>query len=335
MAKEASPLFSIQRRAITVTTKAQIEFHALFPGKTYGAVLTPASSGLSAADWAKSNREGVNDQLDECGALLLRDFKVEGIEEFHSFVEACAGQLLDYRNRSTPRTHLHKGVFTSTEYPMDQHIPQHHEMSYSRSWPTRIFFHCLVAPNAGGQTPIANGADVYDRIPPTIRRRFEKHGVMYIRNYGRNLDLSWQEVFQTEDPVAVDDFCAKQGIAAEWLADGRLRTRQVSQAVIIHPRTGKPVWFNQAHLFHVSNLPLDMREEIEHQFRAEDLPRNATYGDGSPIETEALDAVRAAYAEEEEIFSWRNGDILILDNQLMSHGRRPYEKPRSIVVAMS
>ena len=65
------------------------------------------------------------------------------------------------------------------------------------------------------------------------------------------------------------------------------------------------------------------------------LPRNAYYGDGSPIEAEVLDTIRAAYREETRAFAWERGDVLMLDNFISVHGREPYTGERKVLVAMT
>jgi alpha-ketoglutarate-dependent taurine dioxygenase len=298
-------------------------------------MVRPIVPNLSITEWVRTNAASLDDALLRHGALLLRGFARTDIPAFEAFVTASSGPLLDYRNRSTPRSRVAGRVFTSTEYPADQTIPQHNEMSYTDAWPQRICFACMVAPRLGGETPIADSARVLARIPAERRSRFERDGVMYVRNYGREFDLPWQEVFQTEDRAVVDRYCREHSMQIEWLPDDRLRTSQVAQATVTHPLTGEAVWFNQAHLFHTSSLPSDVRGELERQFAPQDLPRNALYGDGSPIEVGALDIVRAAYAAEEIALPWEEGDIMLLDNVQMSHGRRPFSGPRSIVVAMT
>lgn len=149
------------------------------------------------------------------------------------------------------------------------------------------------------------------------------------------LDLPWQEVFQTSDPEAVGQFCRTQGTEYEWEGDRRLRTRQVCQAVATHPQTGEMVWFNQAHLFHISGLPTEVRAALLSAYQEDELPRNAYYGDGSRIEPEALAEVRRALAEEAVAFPWQGGDVTLLDNMLAAHARAPFVGPRKIVVGMA
>jgi hypothetical protein len=93
------------------------------------------------------------------------------------------------------------------------------------------------------------------------------------------------------------------------------------------------VWFNQAHLFHVSSLEQDVRSLLQSTSGGNE-PRNAFFGDGSAIDEAVLDHIRSVYENEKVTFPWQRGDVLILDNILKAHGRKPYRGPRQIVVGM-
>ena len=67
----------------------------------------------------------------------------------------------------------------------------------------------------------------------------------------------------------------------------------------------------------------------------ENLSTNTYYGDGSPIEPEAIDELRRAYQAESRSFPWQVGDVLLIDNMLASHGRQPYSGPRKVAVVMA
>ncbi|HKG15724.1 MAG TPA: TauD/TfdA family dioxygenase, partial [Pyrinomonadaceae bacterium] len=226
-------------------------------------------------------------------------------------------------------------VYTSTEFPADQHIPLHHEMSYSHNWPTKIWFHCAQPPALGGETPIADDRKVYRLLDPAVVETFKRKKVMYTRNYGEGVDLTWQEAFQTTSRAEVEAYCRGARTEFEWRDGDRLRTRQVRQAVAVHPALGVELWFNHAHMFHSSNLEPAVRESLRAEFGEEDMPRNAFYGDGSPIEDSVLEEVRGVYRENSVSFTWRRGDVLMLDNFLCSHGRAPFDGPRKILVAMA
>lgn len=267
-------------------------------------VVRPAEAGVGLTDWAGENRPWVEGALHETGAILFRGFGMDDVDEFQRFMLSASGELLPYTYRSSPRTQVKGNVFTSTEYPADQHIPFHTEMSYTSTWPMRIGFLSLVVAATGGETPIADSRRVYQRIPADIRERFERLGVMYVRNYTPWMDLPWQNVFQAETRAEVDEFCRASGIEAEWIDDDHLRTRQVCQGVATHPATGEKAWMNQAHLFHVTSQDPEVVEMLLEDGE-ENLPRNTYFGDGSPIGPAELAAIREAYAAEALVFPGR------------------------------
>ncbi|WNJ95894.1 TauD/TfdA family dioxygenase [Vibrio ruber] len=277
----------------------------------------------------------VTDNLHRHGGILFRGFDILGETEFQEFARSFGFPLLNYEFGSTPRTDLGEGVYTTTEYPAHQVIPLHNEQAYTLNWPMKIWFHCIQPAETEGETPIADSREVYRRIPTRIRERFEEKKLMYVRNYGNGLDLPWEKVFATSDPKQVEAFCRAHQIDFTWKGDGELRTRQVCQSVARHPVTQEMVWFNQAHLFHVSNLEAHIRETLLSIVEEEDLPRNVYYGDGSPIEDGILDEIRGVLDECMVKFPWQQGDVLMLDNMLVAHARSRFTGPRKVVVAMA
>jgi len=297
--------------------------------------MTPALDGVDLAGWIRNQRELIAKHLAVSGGILFRGFSVRLENAFEDVVRALSGELLNYTYRSTPRTQVSGRIYTSTEYPAQEHIPLHNEMSYTSSWPMKIWFFSVKPAAEGGETPIADSRKVYDAIDPAVRQRFAEKGVMYVRNFGSGLDLPWQEVFQTTDKAEVARFCRESQIDFEWKDEDRLQTRQVCPAVAQHPETGEWVWFNQAHLFHVSSLGAQAQATLTSSFSDLELPRNSLYGDGSPLELEALDHIREVYRQESVAFPWQEGDLLLLDNMLVAHGRRPYGGARKLLVGMA
>jgi alpha-ketoglutarate-dependent taurine dioxygenase len=142
-------------------------------------------------------------------------------------------------------------------------------------------------------------------------------------------------VFQTEDPAAVERYCRENQIQVEWKDDQRLRTTATRSAIVRHPHTGEQSWFNHVMFFHVSSFEPGLRNALLKEFGQFDLPSNTFFGDGSFIESEVIDEIREAYERETVMFPWQRGDLLVLDNMLVAHGRTPYEGPRQILVGMA
>ena len=324
-----------RRRAVRLSQGDLVRVGNLGDGQRFPLVIEPQADGLDIVAWARSNREFIESKLSEHGAMLFRDCKLESIVQFEQFTVAVADELLDYRERAAPRREVGPRVYTSTEFPADQPIPLHHEMSYSHNWPAKIWFFCVQPAQAGGSTPIADDREVFRLIDLKIKERFAEKKVMYVRNYGEGLDLSWQEAYQTDDRSVVEAYCRQARTQFEWRAGDRLRTRQIRQVTVTHPKTGETVWFNHAHLFHISNLTAEVRNALLSEFKDDEIPRNAFYGDGAPIESSILDEIRGVYERSAVVFPWRQGDLLMLDNILVSHGRQPFVGPRRILVAMA
>ena len=294
----------------------------------------PQTQSLS---WASQHKESVKSILHENGALLIRGLRFHGTKQFGQFLEELFGDsLAEYTYRSTPRTKLGGNVYTATEYHPSETIPQHNESSYANAWAMHIGFFCMVPPAAGmgGATPLADSRAVLARIPPEIVEKFETRQLQYVRNYG-SVDLPWSEVFQTDDKQQVEAFCESNNISFEWTENNGLRTKQITPATEMHPVTGEKIWFNQAHLFHISGLADQVARDMLSVYRMEDLPRNVYFGDGTPIDVEDLNRIRAAYDEVKFHFEWQKDDIVLLDNMLYTHGRQPYSGARKILVGMA
>jgi len=297
--------------------------------------VTPALRGVDGVRWAQENRDWIEAELHRAGAVLFRGFELGGTAGASAFMQAISGELMEYRERSSPRHAVAERVYTSTDYPPDQPIFPHNEHSYSLTVPQHLYFTCAVPPERGGETPLADCRKVRARLAPEVRERFREKRWMYVRNLDGRFGLPWPVVFQTEDRAEVEAYCRAQDIEIEWRADGGLRTRQVRPAELVHPQTGEGAWFNHITFFHVTTLPPFIRERLLGELREDDLPNNTYYGDGSAIEAETLDALRAAYRDECVMFPWQRGDVLLIDNILTAHARQPFRGPRQIHAAMA
>jgi len=325
----------VRRRLVSVSAEELVKLELLGTGNSLPLVIRPSLKGIDLRAWVEKNHPTVTAHLFKHGAILFRDFDISTVTSFESLIRTVSSELLEYRERSSPRSQVQAGIYTSTDHPADQNIFLHNENSYQQTWPGKIFFFCVTAPQDRGETPIADCRKVYNRLDHTIIKRFKEKRIMYVRNFGDGFGLSWPAVFQTTDRSVVESQCRSAGIAVEWKEGNRLRTRTVRPALARHPHTGEMIWFNHAVFFHVSTLEPSTRSSLLAEFNEEDLPTNTYYGDGSTIEPCILDEIREAYISEQVAFPWEKGDVLMVDNMLAAHGRAPFSGPRKILVGMS
>jgi alpha-ketoglutarate-dependent taurine dioxygenase len=322
-------------KSLTTEKRSLVTTGLLESGQLLPLVVRPAVADVDLISWASQNLAFIDESLLKHGAILFREFGLTAHAELEHFARMTSQGLIDYSEPSSPRTEVAQKIYTSTDYPASQWIELHNEMSYSHNWPAKIYFFCATAAEAGGETPIAFSQKVLNLLDPKIVNDFARKKVMYLRNYGEGLGLTWQHVFNTTDRSVVEAQCKRAGIEFEWRDNERLRTRQVHEALARHPKTAEELWFNQAHSFHVSALAPEVRESLLSLFKEDDLPSNAFYGDGSRIEDSVIKEICHVYREAAVCFAWQKGDLLMVDNMLVAHGRAPFTGSRRILVAMA
>ena len=302
-------------------------------------VASPESQAVVYEDllaWTRANSDEVLARLHLNGAILFRGFPFCSPEQFQEFANVFCPVFGDYVGGNTPRTKVGGHVFTATEYPNDERISMHNEASYLKSMPGIVLFYCAQPAASGGQTPLADSRRVLNRIDPSVRREFEKHGVRYVNNMhgGYGLGRSWQKIFGTDQRPEVERRLEQDHYSYEWKADGGLRTSIEAPATTTHPRTLESAWINQAEQWHPSSLNPETREALLEIMSEKDLPHNACLGDGSPLDLKDLQNIRAAMIAEKRMFDWQRGDVLLCDNVLVMHGREPFSGDRRVLVAL-
>lgn len=344
----------------------------LFPDSPLPALVQPDTDASLEflLHWLHEHRSVVQEALLVHGALMFRGFEVQRAQDFERVALAVEDRLsAEYRGTSprkvVPGTEY---VFCASELPSFFPIPQHIEMSFVPEPPRTIFFGCMV-PNRGfgGETALCDFREVYRQLSPPIRAAFDERGVLNIRNYHElkrwyHFDpwqlKGWRDVFETSDAAAVERECKQYGWRCQWGRARSLRVLGVSPASVTHPETGDRVWFNHAGVFHFAMLPQElariwqrsgdwvqglllllsrpllrlmrmMQGELDHGMHAQ-------FGDGTPIPDEFMEHVRSVIWRNMVFPKWQRGDVVVLDNLRVSHGRQPYRgRDRTVYVAWS
>lgn len=310
-------------------------------------------------DWIARERDWLDNQLHAHGAILFRGFRaLRTAEDFEAVMLQLSTELLDYAGGHTPRSAVKGKVVSSTDAPAHLTIGLHQEMSYLEPSPNfpdptpdKVAFFCQVAPGGGGQTPICDMRLVYQRLPAELIRRFEERGLVLTRQLPETKEVgyeaTWPTVLGSPDRSEAEKLAEKRGWRIEWTDDGGARVfHNPSPVVMTHRVTGDKVWFNQAHLLHKAFAPWtgDFLGSTPEQKREAERLRSRLSGRfflhsmhavGSEIQVEDLKCIRSVIAETMVMFDWQVSDILVCDNKLVSHGRQPYQPPRTILAVLA
>jgi len=285
------------------------------------------------------------------GGVLFRGFPVSTADDFSAVVSALAtGPSVDYIGGDSPRRKLSGSVYTSTEAPSAVKIPLHNELSFTKSYPRHIFFHCAIAPASRGETILGDARRVYGRLDERVRARFVERGFRYVScYYDRSLvmDLlnrlqpshkSWHEVFETDDRSRVEELCRNHEFTCEWHRSGWVRISQTRPAAIEHPETEERVWFSQPHLYDFNPRLLGAWRWVGAKLfyaRPHTRLHEVFHADGAPVGREDIYHLMDTLDACTVSFPWKTGDVLMLDNVLAMHGRATFDGPRRILAAMT
>ena len=288
--------------------------------------------------WFNSHESEISEQLLKTGAILFRGVEINSVEDFSTFSQSVFKRSLDYKDGTTPRTKLADRVYTSTEYDATQEILPHNELSYSNVYPDKILFCCITAAEEGGETPLGDSRQILNHMPQEIVGRLLEKELLYIRNLhgGDGVGQSWQQAFETEDKAQVEAFCEENEVDFKWKANGYLHLAQRRPGIISHPETNEQVWFNQIDQFHPSLLQPKIFKILMTMNGGDfmSLPMYVTYGDGSAIDDETVSQIRSCIDSQMKVSPWVEKDVVLVDNLLACHGRRPYKGARKVLVSM-
>ena len=227
----------------------------------------------------------------------------------------------------------------------------------------------------GGETSLADFRKVYQALPVSLRDKLQTKGIRYTRihpyqqhcrwwwqqwlkRYDIHQNTSWPSLFGTDSREKVDQLCWQdKGIYHHsWLGNALVVTT-FSDAFQRHAETNEPVYFNHLQVFHWTSFFMELWRTwwrtqqhellwhlvgtclfcfVKYGVLQHSWALHVTYGDGHEFSWTDLSAIRQAIHQHMLYPQWQPGDLLLLDNLSMSHGRQPtMDSNRHIVVAWS
>jgi len=223
-------------------------------------------------------------------------------------------------------------VFTANEAPPDVEIYFHHEMAQTPVFPSKLAFYCEQAPTVGGATPLCRSdallSEMAEQIPEFVQRCNEL-GLRYTNVMPASADLasgqgrSWRSTLSADTKEEAAGRLAELGYEFEWLPDDSLKATTPVLPAIRQLPDGRRVFFNQ--LIAAFKGWQDARNQAN---------KSVCFGDGSALADEDMETVCAISEELAFDLPWVAGDIALVDNFLVMHGRRPFEGQRCVLASL-
>lgn len=297
---------------------------------------TARASLLGTVEWLQRSRPRLLETVRSCGAVLLRGLPVDAPAEVAAVRDAVVSQPTGPQEPFALRDHLGYGVYSDLRWSPEQVLCPQHEQSYRLSFPHIVLLACLRPAQTGGQTLLVDGRQVLTQLPAALVGRLREHGWILLRNFRDRFGVPWKEAFGVADRGSLEAKLAQELICHRWIGDDVLRTARRRPAVIHHPVDGRSCWFNHAAFLNEFGFGLDPEERrvLHEAFGPDGLTVNTLIGDGSPFTPDDVATIEGVYGQLAVPVDLGAGDVLVLDNIAVAHGRRPFTGLREMAVAM-
>lgn len=256
---------------------------------------------LSAASDAVSQRF----LRDGCVVLRSEDTDLAG---FRAFSERFGEHFVSGRggaNYGRTPVDADGTIFPATGADHLYPVPLHGERYFTATPPEVLFFYCAQPAEHGGETQVCDGVLLYQAFPAHLQALFAGRTIAYVRRHGPEV---WREVYRTDSLEEVRELCRQSGVDLETHADGGISTRYSCSAL---KDTHRGTAF-------INNLlPFAWREVQE----GRRYGSYVCFEDGSPIPRDVVLQIAELGERYSKSIPWRRGDIAMLDNRFMLHGR--------------
>jgi alpha-ketoglutarate-dependent taurine dioxygenase len=294
----------------------------LQPGPEIGATFGIVIDKRDGLEVSNLDEEWIAQIFRERGAILFRGFKAT-VTDFEKLTQLLSHNHLTYKGGGWRGGVLDRSsvngnptLLTATGKTQDFPIPLHGEMYYVGTPPEIVWFYCASAAPQGGETTLADGEEFFRKMGAPLQEFFQAHRLKYSRHLSR---AEWRVVFENDDRTVVENACREQKLCVRWLKEDNLSTELISSAMRTNPNSGL-VFINSLlpiAIGELSNLRLAAKGE------SEVFPSiTVRLDDGSTIPVGTIAELMSVASRTEVPISWRSGDILMVDNTRVMHGRR-------------
>lgn len=290
-----------------------------------------------AVSFIQANLAELEAALATSGALLFRGFPIETAETFDAFSAGFGYPNFTYQESlsNAVRINFTERVFTANEAPKDVEIYLHHEMAQTPISPSKLFFFCVSAAEAGGATPLCRSDKLFEKLKqvnPALAADFAEKGLKYTTYMPADNDAtsgqgrSWKSTLSVETLEEAETKLQDLGYSWEWLDDGSLKAVTPVLPAVLKLDNGVEVFYNQLIAAYMGWKGV-----------RENPSKAITFGDGSDIPKEGLEQVVELADEFTFDLAWQDGDVALVDNYMAMHGRRPFtgERKRQVLVALA
>lgn len=301
--------------------KNQLEYHSL--SNTFGCIIQNVNLkdifALDSAEIIKIFRE--------FGTLLFKNFD-NNADTFIKFTNLFCQDFSTYQGggfrwKTVDRESINNNdtLLSTTGNTQGFPIPLHGEMYYLKNKPNLLCFYCDNPPSKAGETTICSGIAVFNNLTESTKQFLKNNKIKYIRHLA---DGEWQTAFQTNDLSVMHKFCdeneTKLSINPQT---GAITTEYVCSA-IVKSQDGQDVFINNILTIYMTEWAFEtgwISKNLS-EISGRSCPLVVRMEDNSRIPNDIIEEIKQVTESLTTDIIWQKGDILMIDNTKILHGRR-------------
>ena len=302
-------------------------------------------------------------QMNQDGAILLRNFDINSLEDCRRVLEAigiplhsddlCVGEVI--------RKKVDDYASEVTMQDSNELVPPHTEAYFWYRQPKSISFYCEKANCRYGETPLFDCVNIFKAIPPGLLHKLQGKKVLMQFEYSASetdrsaisstqIKNTWQQVFKTQDKSVVEKALDRDDVEYAWKPNGALLVKVHVDLIAKHPVTGEKCFrgvrylsldsliymskhFIRPRLGVLSSMKLTVKALLAKTIDTRRIYWTDSLVDSSLSRKEKRLLVEI-YFNNCAIFKWKTGDLLLIDNIKMGHARLNIKGERNIYAFM-
>ena len=259
------------------------------------------------------DREKIISLFKEYGILLFRGFTADtGI--FREFSNLFSNNFLDYACGAFNRRVINDDKTILSVNDFQTEIKLHGEMYYQKNIPLMLWFFCANPAAKNGETTVCDGRQFFAELSNSTKELFSQKQLKFTAKMNQE---EWQRKYKTDDVNELKEICQKNDTHLTIYEDQSIPIQYICP-VVIPSRCGK------YQIFINSLLPgMQLNPDLW------------KFDDNSKIPDELMKELNGIAERITTNIDWKKGDILMIDNTRVMHGRRAFtDETREIYIRL-
>lgn len=278
------------------------------------------------AEWTERCADAFAPLLERSGALLIRGASLD-LAGFNRLVCAWTDEIVTVGLPKHRPSVTDDGRVSLAATGTDG-LFLHRELGYIPFEPTLCFFCCERPSAIDGQTTLCDGVALLDVLPTRLVALFERRPLRYRLTWNRE---NWTGYLQVETAdAAIAKLRSEPSISQiEYrTVDYTLLGERQNEPCLVFDYTVSAIRALPSGRLAFSNSLVSWTK----MYAWTNLVR-VSFDDGEPIPPGVIEEVHECAESHALLHAWARGEVLVLDNRRVMHGRKPFQGERTLYSA--